>query len=215
MKIAVVIGAGMIGRAVAAHLRERRHQVHLAGHAEIELHYPASVARYFAQIPRIDVLVNAAGSYGSVGAVRDVAPGAWRSALEVNLTGVYACCHHALPKMPDGGHIINLAGGGQGPLEMRSGYAAAKSALWRLTETLAAEEPMLRVNAIAPGPMRSRMQERVMGIERPWAQALRALFAAGKSVPVEHTLAALDHILDTHPTGQLFFARDFARAEAA
>jgi len=215
MKTAVVIGAGTIGTAIALRLGVLGYRVDIATHAEIELRDPASIARYFARHRRIDVLVNAAGSYGAVGTVRDVAPEAWREALAVNLAGVYACCHHALPLLPDGGHIIHIAGGGRGPMEMRSGYAAAKSGLWRLTETLAAEEPVLRVNAIAPGPMKTRMQDAVLNLARPWAQALRATFDAGKSVPVANTLRALNYILDRCPTGQLFFAREFGAPQEA
>lgn len=215
MKTAVVIGAGVIGMAVARRLAARCHQVAIATHADLELARPESVRDYLARFRRIDVLVNAAGTYGAIGTVRDVGPEAWRDALDVNLAGVYAVCHYALPKLPDGGHIINLAGGGRGPMEMRSGYTAAKSGLWRLTETLAAEEPMLRVNAIAPGPMMSGMQRAALAVARPWAQALRALFDAGRAVPVACTLAALDHVFATSPTGKLFFARDFPAAQEA
>jgi SAM-dependent methyltransferase len=103
----------------------------------------------------------------------------------------------------------------RGPMESRSGYAAAKSALWRLTETLAAEEPALRVNAIAPGPMDSRMQD--AGRRRPaeWAEFMRRMREGqGGDVPVENTLRVLDHILTARPTGQLFFAREFSARPA-
>src|SRR3954466_6698608 len=152
-RTAIVIGAGKIGSAIAARLADRGFAVKTASHAELELTDPEAVGTFFRPIRRIAVLVNAAGNYGAVGKVRDIAPLDWNRALDVNLAGVYACCHHALPRMAAGGPILNIAGGGKGPMEMRSGYAAAKSGLWRLTETLAAEECELHVNAIAPGPM--------------------------------------------------------------
>lgn len=211
-RVAIIVGAGTIGGAIAAHLAGR-FDVHVASHAVLELTSAESVRRYFERFGRIDVLINAAGSYGEIGRVRDVSPSAWCQALDVNLFGVYASCHHALHRMPAGSHIINLAGGGQGPMEMRSGYASAKSALWRLTETLAAEEPTLHVNAIAPGPMDSRMQDVVASRAEPWAEFARQLRCNGRgAVPIERTLRVVDHILDVGPTGSLFFARTFSPA---
>lgn len=209
-RVAIIIGAGKIGGTVGAHLAGG-FEVHNASHAELELADPESVRRYLERFARIDLLINAAGSYGAVGRIREVAPEGWGRGIMVNLVGVYACCHYALPKMPAGGHIINLGGGGKGPLEKISGYAAAKSALWRLTETLATEEPELRVNAIAPGPMDSRMQNAVLGVDAPWAGHLRSMRAGRDSgVPIENTLRVIDHILATNPTGSMFFAREFA-----
>lgn len=207
-RTAVVIGAGTIGNAIAAHLA-RGHDVHQASHAELELADPDSVRRYFAHFAWIDVLVNAAGSYGAIGSVRELAPQAWRAAVDVNLVGAYACCHYALPRMRAGSHIVNLAGGGKGPLERRSGYASAKAALWRLTETLAAEEPALHVNAIAPGPMWSRMQEAIATGNSEAARFARALRDGHGAVPVENTLRALDYLLAQRCSGQIVFARTF------
>lgn len=212
---AIVIGAsGKIGGAIAEHL-QAEFAVARPTRDELELTSPECIRRYFERFERIDLLVNAAGSYGELGRVRDVSPDAWRLALEINAVGVYACCHHALAHMPDGGHIVNLAGGGRGPMESRSGYAAAKSALWRFTETLATEEPQLRVNAIAPGPMDSRMQDPVVGFTAEWADFVRRMREGrGGDVPVENTLRVLDHILTARPTGQLFFAREFSARPA-
>jgi NAD(P)-dependent dehydrogenase (short-subunit alcohol dehydrogenase family) len=216
MKTAVVIGAGVIGLAIAEHLGNRGYDARLASHAELELRDLRAVGEYFERFEQIDLLVNAAGSYGAIGTVRDVHPWEWIVALDINLTGVYACCHHALKRLPVGGHIINLAGGGRGPMPMRSGYAAAKSALWRFTETLAAEETQLHVNAIAPGPMDSAMQDAVVGIAARWADFMRVMRASGAgAVPVGNTLRALDFILENGPTGQLFFARQFNESERA
>lgn len=207
-QIAVIIGAGRIGGAIAEHLADR-FAVDLIGHRELELTSPERVREFFECYDSIDLLVNAAGSYCEIGNVRSVSPVAWRWAIEVNLLGVYASCHYAMRRMPVGAHIINIAGGGKGPLQGRSGYAAAKSGLWRFTETLAAEEPKLRVNAIAPGPMWSRMQEAAAGVCEPWADFVRELKGGRGEVPVANTLRAVDHILATRPTGRLLFARNF------
>jgi len=207
---AIVIGAGHIGQAIGFRLALLGYQVRIASHADIELADLGSIERWFRSCDHgIEVLVNAAGAYGAIGPVAKVPPQQWRRALDINLVGVYACCHHAIPRMVAGGHIINIGGGGAGSLVDRSGYAAAKSGLWRLTETLAAEEPRLRVNAIAPGPMDSRMQDAVVANPAPWADFARRLRAGGGAVPVANTLRVLDHILAAGATGQIHFARDF------
>ena len=208
-KTAVVVGSGRIGLAVQKHLANR-YQVIAASHRTLELQDLRTVSLFFSSIPEIDLLVNAAGAYGAVGKVRSVPPEEWRKAGDILLTGVYACCHYALPKMPEGSHIITFAGGGKGPLEMRSGLAAAKAGIGRLNETLAAEEPQLFVNAIAPGPMYSRMHDVVVGLAVPWADQFRKLRSGVGEIPIENSLRAVDYILRTGVSGQLFFARDFA-----
>lgn len=211
-KTAVVVGDGRIGMSVQKHLSGLGYFVVSASHQCLELADLRSVSIFFSHLKTIDVLVNAAGSYGAVGCIRDVAPEEWRKALDINLLGVYACCHHAIPKMPIGGHIITLAGGGKGPLNMRSGLAASKTALVRLNETLAAEEPKLYVNAIAPGPAYSRMQDAIIGLPTQWAEEFRKMRDSGVGeVPDENTLRVIDHILQDRPTGQLFFAREFKK----
>lgn len=209
-KVAVVVGTGRIGSAVRDHLRAKDFHVITFGHGQLELRDIGTISRLFSTVPLLDVLVNAAGAYGAVGKVRDVPPHEWRKAGDICLTGVYACCHYAIPKMPTGSHIITFAGGGRGALEMRSGLACAKSGINRLTQTLAAEEPDLHVNDIAPGPMYSRMHDPIMGLDTPWAAEFRDMRDRGLGeVPVEWSLNAMDHIFRSGITGKLVFARDF------
>jgi NAD(P)-dependent dehydrogenase (short-subunit alcohol dehydrogenase family) len=63
------------------------------------------------------------------------------------------------------GSIINFSGGGAvAPRANFSSYAVSKAAVVRLTETLAAEVAAagVRVNAIAPGPVDTRIQDGVL-----------------------------------------------------
>ncbi|HZQ74378.1 MAG TPA: SDR family oxidoreductase [Burkholderiales bacterium] len=116
---------------------------------------------------RLDVLLNAAGTYGAIGSVLEVAPGTWKAAFDTNLMGCYSCCHFALPYMVAAkrGRIINVAGGGStGPLDHFSCYAASKAALARFTDTLASEvkEMGIVANAILPGSVDSGMQDQLL-----------------------------------------------------
>ena len=45
---------------------------------------------------KLDVLVNNAG-VGIFAPVADLAPDAWHKVIDLNLTGLYYCCHAALP----------------------------------------------------------------------------------------------------------------------
>lgn len=135
----------------------------------------------------VDVLVNAAGIYGAIGAVRDVPPTDWRHALETNLFGTYHCCYYALRQMiPSGsGRILNIAGGGAtGPLEHLSSYAVSKAGVVRLTDTLAREvgRDGIYVNAILPGAVDSAMQDQLLLARDkagPWYEKIKALRDSG------------------------------------
>lgn len=212
--LAVVIGAGTIGLAIQRHLADRGWVVYVVGHELIELADPDSVARYFANWRHFDMLVNAAGAYGAIGKVGEVAPQDWLHAVQANLAGVYACIHHALPRLAAGGHIITLLGGGGGPVPHLSGYCAAKQGLARLMATVAAEYPEIRANSISPGPMMSGIQVPLLElppeVAGPAQAAIRAMRDTGAgAVPVENTLRVIDHILTANPTGQWFTAREF------
>ena len=110
----------------------------------------------------IDILVNNAGVLGPVGPTHEVDPAAWLDAVRINLGGCFLCTHAVLPGMVArrDGRIINLSGGGAvSPRPWFSAYGAAKAAVVRFTETLAAEvaDRGVQVNAIAPGALNTDM----------------------------------------------------------
>jgi NAD(P)-dependent dehydrogenase (short-subunit alcohol dehydrogenase family) len=83
------------------------------------------------------------------------------------LLGTVHTCRAAIPgfKARGYGKIINISGGGAtSPIPNISAYAASKAALVRLTETLAGELEKWRidVNAVSPGLMVTRMQQRLL-----------------------------------------------------
>jgi NAD(P)-dependent dehydrogenase (short-subunit alcohol dehydrogenase family) len=124
------------------------------------------------KIDKLDVLINCAGKFGSIGKLEFTKPQEWINTLEVNLFGVYLMTHYFLPLLKKGknSQVINFSGGGAfNPNPNFSAYSCSKAAVVRLTETLAIEllDYGIRVNAIAPGRIATPAHESILkaGVE--------------------------------------------------
>ena len=108
---------------------------------EIDVTEPESVETAFARVPRIDVLVNAAG-VGGWGPTEEYPDELWDRVLQVNLTGTFVCCRAAGRRMlaAGSGSIVNIAStlglvGFPGAIA----YVASKGGVVQLTRALAVE----------------------------------------------------------------------------
>ena len=122
------------------------------------------VAAAESQLGPIDVLINGAGSFRALGPAVQVDPDDWWREVEINLPRSLLCAHAVLPGMIERRHgrIINIASGaGLQGIETVSAYGVSKTALIRLTETLAAEtQPYgITVLAVHPGTVRTPMSD--------------------------------------------------------
>ncbi len=116
---------------------------------------------------RIDALVNNAGVQPPIGPFFENSLRDWWRAVEVNLLGTTTMIKSVLPNMMARGRgkIVNLSGGGAtSPRENFSAYGVSKTAIVRLTETLARELRAfnIQVNAVAPGAINTQMLKEVL-----------------------------------------------------
>jgi 3-oxoacyl-[acyl-carrier protein] reductase len=147
------------------------------------------VDRWAEVLKRVDLLVNNAGINGPEDALGD--PEEWWRTFEVNVLGVFLCCHAFAPKMADqgGGRIVNVASGAAYlPTRLRqaTSYGASKAAVHRFSELLATQlAPMnVFVFSISPGLVKTEMTKRFPD-DAPWtppelAPQLVAALASGE-----------------------------------
>jgi NAD(P)-dependent dehydrogenase (short-subunit alcohol dehydrogenase family) len=126
-----------------------------------------AINRVLTSFGRLDVLVNAAGVYGPIGPLAETDMAHWTAAIATNLLGTVYAMRAVLPHMvaQRKGVIVNFSGGGAvAPFPRFSAYSASKAAVVRLTETVAEEvrESGVRVNAIAPGAVNTRLVDEVL-----------------------------------------------------
>jgi NAD(P)-dependent dehydrogenase (short-subunit alcohol dehydrogenase family) len=111
---------------------------------------------------RVDLLVNNASVLGP-----SPQPSLERYPLDelervyrVNVFAPLALAQLVLPRLADGGTIINITSDAAiEPYEGWGGYGSAKAALEQVSAILGAEHPELRVYAVDPGDMRTQMHQ--------------------------------------------------------
>ena len=114
-----------------------------------------AVAETAARFGGLDVLVNNAG-IGRFAPVADMSAGEWREVMDTNISGVFYCCHAAIPhlKQRGGGWIINISSlAGQNAFAGGAAYCASKAALNQFSEALMKEvrHDNIRVSYVMPG----------------------------------------------------------------
>ena len=124
-----------------------------------------------AQLGTLDVLVNNAGVGGPKLGFEEVAQdsaassmsdSAWDEQLKYNLRTAFSSTSAAIPRMNDGGSIVNIASiAALGPSPELPAYGAAKAGVVHLTRTFALELAArgIRVNCLCPGLLWTRAWE--------------------------------------------------------
>lgn len=157
---------------------------------------PTGAAALFDQAGRalggIDVVVNNAGTM-VLGPMADVTDADLDRQVSLNMAGAFRVMREAARTLQPGGRIVNLSSSVVGLYQPGYGiYAATKAAVEAMTHVLAKElgQKGITVNAVAPGPVETR------------------LFLQGKSADQVAAIAGLN------PFGRLGRPEDIAAAVA-
>ncbi|MEV4558564.1 SDR family oxidoreductase [Kitasatospora sp. NPDC049285] len=139
------------------------HAIAVAGKSDDPAHQEDAVARTLEAFGRLDLLVNNTGINPVYGPVLETDPLAAAKILAVNVLAPLAWTRraHAAWMGENGGAVVNVAS--IAGIRSSAGigmYGVSKAALIRLTMELAAElGPDIRVNAVAPGVVKTRFAE--------------------------------------------------------
>jgi 3-oxoacyl-[acyl-carrier protein] reductase len=160
------------------------------------------VERWAQEVGDLDVLACNAGMSGPEDPLAD--PGEWWQTFEVNVLGVYHCCHAFAPGMVErgSGRIVNVASGAAylpGQNRGATAYGASKAAVHRFSELLAnsLRDKSVFVFSISPGLVKTEMTS-AFSDDAPWTppecapNLVRALVSgefdelAGRYLHAEH-----------------------------
>jgi NAD(P)-dependent dehydrogenase (short-subunit alcohol dehydrogenase family) len=203
-KVCVVTGAASgIGAATAALFAEEGAQVagldvaDAPGLRRCDVSDEASVASALAEVEsehgRVDALVACAGvEHQAVATETDLAD--WRRVIDVNLTGVFLCAKHAIPRMPRGGSIVVIASvSGMVATDGEAAYCASKAGAIGLARALAVDHAQagVRVNAICPGVIDTPMNDELWRLRGDaFRQEVAALHPLGRLGEANEVAAA-------------------------
>jgi NAD(P)-dependent dehydrogenase (short-subunit alcohol dehydrogenase family) len=116
----------------------------------------ALVQRAVEEFGKIDVLVNNAAHQMTVDGIADISSELLDRTFKTNIYAMFWLCKAAIPHMPEGGSIINVASiQAYQPSPTLLPYSATKGAIVTFTKGLAQEVVQygLRANTVAPGPV--------------------------------------------------------------
>lgn len=201
-KIAVVTGGNSgIGLATAKRLREEGARVAVSGRNQASLAQAAKslgadgltvqadvsrisdIERLFAEVAqklgKIDVLFINAGM-ARLGSIEGVSEQQYDEQFDVNVKGSFFTIQKAMPYLNEGASIIlNTSVASHKGRPSGSVYAATKAAMRSLTRSAAAAlvGRNIRVNAVAPGPIRTALFDRTGMSKEAIESVLDALVA--------------------------------------
>lgn len=134
---------------------------------------------------RLDFAHNNAGVEGVTAPTAECTEENWDYVMKINLKGVWLCMKYEIPQMvkQGGGAIVNTASiGGLVGIYSRPAYAASKHGVAGLTKAAAMDygKANVRVNAVAPGVIRTALAERLIAEDPQWLEVRVARHPIGR-----------------------------------
>jgi NAD(P)-dependent dehydrogenase (short-subunit alcohol dehydrogenase family) len=120
--------------------------------------------------PCADALITCAGIHGELGRAVEADPLRWSATIRGNLDATYYSIRAFYPLLKRSAaraKIVCFSGGGASKSRPNfSAYAAAKTAVVRLVETVAEEEKdqQVDINALAPGSISTRLTDEIIAL---------------------------------------------------
>jgi NAD(P)-dependent dehydrogenase (short-subunit alcohol dehydrogenase family) len=207
--IAVVTGAGSgIGRATALQLASDGYDVRIfelsaeaAGETlgllqkaggtgaiqAVDVSSTESVRAAFADLARLDVLVNNAG-IAHIGNVLNTSPEDLDRLYQINVRGAYHCLHFGIPIMlkNGGGSIVNLASiASKVGIPDRFAYSMSKGAVFSMTLSVARDfvDKGIRCNCVCPARVHTPFVDGFLAKNYPGQEAeMFAKLSAGQPI---------------------------------
>jgi len=166
----------------------------------------SAIAQVRQQRGTLDVVVNNAGIAGPQTPVGLTPLNEWRQTLDVNLTGTFLVCKHAMPLLVAArGNIVNVSSALALVAKTdEAAYHASKAGVVQLSRSMAIDyATSIRVNCVCPGAVRTPMIDSVLpaGVD-----VEAALAEYGRIHPLHRRLAKPEEIADA----VLFLASDDA-----
>ncbi|EHB45736.1 short-chain dehydrogenase/reductase SDR [Mycolicibacterium rhodesiae JS60] len=179
-RIAVITGgSGGIGKRCGAVLADRGYDVVLTARHEEPLREaaaqigarwmvadatsPESFTAAMANLPRVDLLVHAAGVLGGTYARKQTFE-QWRTTISANLDSCFVVTHATLPLMIPGSRFIFISSSAaHEPMPARTAYSASKAGMNAYARALALEVDRdgITVHIVTPGPVETEMLQDV------------------------------------------------------
>ena len=146
----------------------------------------AYVQQTLDQFGRIDCFFNNAGTEGRLAPLAEFDEAVWDRVIGVNLKGVFLGMRYVLPVMiaQKKGAIVNTSSvAGTVGAPTMAAYSASKHGILGLTRTAAGEvgKQGVRVNAICPGPINTRMLRSLAEMINPGDPDSVAKFNVGRN----------------------------------
>ncbi|WP_232678994.1 SDR family NAD(P)-dependent oxidoreductase [Nocardioides sp. R-C-SC26] len=173
MSLLVTGGAHGIGAAIVAKARATGERVDVLDlELGVDAADPDAVREFVDSIPVPDRVAHIAGVVGR-GGIDEVDLAEWDRVIRANLTSAYVVCHDLVPRMAEagGGSLVLMSS-----LNARDGgttmsgvaYATAKAGVLGLMRHVAVHwgDRGVRANGIAPGPVRTRVHDRLTDEQR-------------------------------------------------